>query len=58
MTGADLARIYCTKSGKPEDLASQLRLEFDGEVIENDVKPFEEMDMDDGDMIDVTVPKE
>lgn len=55
ITGMSLAELYCTKNKKDASIAPRLKLDFDGERIQPDAALIE-ADVEDGDMIDVTVP--
>jgi hypothetical protein len=51
-----LAKAYCMKTKKEEKFASKISFSFDGETIGRYVT-VGELDIEDGDMIDVHVPR-
>jgi hypothetical protein len=53
-TGIQLAEVYCDKSDRDVGLAKGVRLMFDGDKIGAE-ETLEDLDMDDGDQIDVEV---
>jgi hypothetical protein len=54
VTFSVLAQYYCQKHDKPRELASRLKLVFDGDVMAPE-STVADADMDEGDMIDVEV---
>jgi hypothetical protein len=52
-----LAKAYCMKTKKAETLASKITFSFDGETIGR-YSTVGELDIEDGDMIDVHVPQQ
>lgn len=52
---SSIAEYYCHKASKDAGLAGKIRLTFDGDVLDVD-STVGDLDVEDGDMIDVMVP--